>query len=178
MRKPLLWLPKRKEKTLQTYPFIASVSSYSVVPGAWSLPLFSGVQHGLYGGNDDPDLPVSQFIRQGVKLPTRRGFPICRVPKEELIHGDVITGHEFQKDLEARMLPLVLNIGEISGRKIHLIAHFISGLFLSRPRCFDCGPIRAKINFLYWSLCHIHSPSYILLFTFLSGYVYIVPLIS
>ena len=178
MRKPLLWLPKRKEKTLQTYPFIASVSSYSVVPGAWSLPLFSGVQYCLYGGNDDPDFSVGQFICQGVKLPARRGFPICRIPKEELIHGDMIAGHEFKKDLEARMLPLVLDIGEIAGRKIHFVTHFVSGLFLSRPRCFDCCPIRAKVNFLYWSLCHIHSPSYILLFTFLSEYVYIVPLIS
>ena len=76
------------------------------------------------------------------------------------------------------MLPLVLDIGEIAGRKIHFVTYLIAGLFLSCPRCFDCCPIRAKVNFLYWSLCHIHSPSYILLFTFLSEYVYIVPLIS
>ena len=94
------------------------------------------------------------------------------------IKHHMIAGHEFKKDLEARMLPLVLDIGEIAGRKIHFVTHFVSGLFLSRPRCFDCCPIRAKVNFLYWSLCHIHSPSYILLFTFLSEYVYIVPLIS
>ena len=36
--------------------------SYSVVPGAWLLPLFSGIQHSLYGSNDDPDFPVCQFI--------------------------------------------------------------------------------------------------------------------
>lgn len=76
------------------------------------------------------------------------------------------------------MLSLVLNIGEIAGRKIHLVTHSVAGLFLPRPRCFNCCPIGAKVNFLYWSFCHIHSPSYILLFTFLSGYVYIVPSIS
>ena len=36
--------------------------AYSVVPGAWLLPLFSGIQHSLYGSNDDPDFPVCQFI--------------------------------------------------------------------------------------------------------------------
>ena len=168
----------QRKKRYKLYPFIASVSSYSVVPGAWSLPLFSGAQHGLYGGNDDPDLPIGQFICQDGKLPTRRGFPICRIPKEKLIHGDVIAGHELKKDLEARMLPLVLNIGEIAGRKIHLVPHFVAGLFLPRPCCFYCCPIRAKVNFLYWSLCYIHSPNYILQFIFLSGYVFIVPVIS
>ena len=81
--------------------------------GAWSLPLFSGVQHGLYGGKDNPDLPVGQFICQSVKLPACRGFSICCVPKEELIHRDMIAGHELKKDLKAWMLPLVLNVGEI-----------------------------------------------------------------
>ena len=145
----------QRKKRYKLYPFIASVSSYSVVPGAWSLPLFSGAQHGLYGGNDDPDLPIGQFICQDVKLPARRGFPICRIPKEKLIHGDVI-----------------------AGRKIHLVPHFVAGLFLPRPCCFYCFPIRAKVNFLYWSLCYIHSPNYILQFIFLSGYVFIVPVIS
>ena len=101
------------------------------------------LQHGLYGGNDDPGLPVSQFICQGVKQPARHGFSVCRIPKEELIHEDMIVGHELKKDLEAGMLPLVFNIDEIAGRKIHIIAHFVAGLFLSRPRCFDCCPIRA-----------------------------------
>ena len=89
-----------------------------------------------------------------------------------------IAGHEFQKDLEARMLSLVLNIGEIAGRKIHLVTYFIAGFFLSCPRCLDCRPIRAKVNFLYWSFCHIHSPKYILLFLFSLGYAYTVPLCS
>ena len=95
------------------------------------------------------NLPVGQFICQGVKLPARRGFSVCRIPKEELIHGDMIAGHELKKDLEARMLPLVFNIGEIAGRKIHLIAHFVVGLFLSRPRRFDNCPEGLEIVFFY-----------------------------
>lgn len=76
------------------------------------------------------------------------------------------------------MLSVVFNIGEIAGRKIHLVTHFVAGFFLPLPRCFDCGPIRAKVYFLYWSLCHIHSPSYILLFPFLLGYVYMLPIMN
>lgn len=64
------------------------------------------------------NLPVGQFICQGVKLPARRGFSVCRIPKEELIHGDMIAGHELKKDLEARMLPLVFNIGEGSQSEV------------------------------------------------------------
>ena len=107
------------------------------------------LQHGLYGGNDDPDLPVSQFICQGVKLPARRGFSVCRIPKEELIHEDMIAEHELKKDLEAGMLPLVFNIGEIAGRKIHLIAHFVAGLFLSRALRLDSCPEGLEIVFFH-----------------------------
>ena len=38
--------------------------------------------------------------------------------------------------------------------------------------------IRFEVIFFYWSFCHIYSPCYILLFPFLLGYVYTVPLIS
>ena len=43
-----------------------------------------------YGGKDNPDLPVGQFICPSVKLTACRGFSICCVPKEELIHRDMI----------------------------------------------------------------------------------------
>ena len=76
------------------------------------------------------------------------------------------------------MLPVILDISEITGRKIHFVTYLIAGLFLSCPRCFDCCPIRAKVYFLYWSFCHIHSPSYILLFLFSVVYVYILPIIN
>lgn len=123
-------------------------------------------------------LTKRQLICQGVKLPTCRGFPVCCIPKEELIHGDMIAGHEFKEDLEAWMLSLVFNIGKITRRNIHFVAHLVSGLLASLPRLFDSCPKGLKIVFLYWSFCHIHSPSYILLFIFLSGYVYTVPVMS
>ena len=90
----------------------------------------------------------------------------------------MITGYELQKDLDARMLPFILYIGEIAGRKVHLVPDFVAGLLSPFPRCLDCVPIREQVDFLYRPLCHIHSPNYILLFTFLSGYVYTVPLYS
>ena len=102
------------------------------------LPFFSGIQHGLYGGNDNSDFPIGQFICQSVKLSAQRSFPICRIPKKKLIHGDMIAGHELKKDLEARMLSLILNIGEIAGRKIHLITYFVTRLLLSCPRRLNC----------------------------------------
>ena len=76
------------------------------------------------------------------------------------------------------MLPVILDISEITGRKIHFVTYLIAGLFLSCPRCFDCCPIRAKVYFMSWSFCHIHSPSYILLFPSLLGCVYIFPIID
>ena len=76
------------------------------------------------------------------------------------------------------MLPVILDISEITGRKIHFVTYLIAGLFLSCLRCFDCCPIRAKVYFLYWSFCHIHSPSYILLFPSLLRHVHTFPIID
>ncbi len=46
------------------------------------------------------------------------------------------------------------------------------------PGCLNCFPKSLKVVSWYWSFCHIHSPYYILLFTFLFGYVYTVPINS
>ena len=46
------------------------------------------------------------------------------------------------------MLPVILDISEITGRKTHFVTYLIAGLFLSCPRCFDCCPIRAKVYFM------------------------------
>lgn len=127
-----------KKKRYKLHSFIAFLILCPVVSGAWLLPFFSGIQHGLYGGNDNSDFPIGQFICQSVKLSAQRSFPICRIPKKKLIHGDMIAGHELKKDLEARMLSLILNIGEIAGRKIHLITYFVTRLLLSCPRRLNC----------------------------------------
>ena len=46
------------------------------------------------------------------------------------------------------MLPVILDISEVKGRKIHFVTYLIAGLFLFCPRCFDCCPIRAKVYFM------------------------------
>lgn len=38
---------------------------------------------------------------QSVKLPTRNRFSVCRIPKQELIHGDMIAGNQFKKYLDS-----------------------------------------------------------------------------
>ena len=115
---------------------------------------------------------------KGIKLSTRRGLTLCCVPKEKLIYGDMITGHQFKEDLETRMLPFIFNIGKIAGRQIHFIPDFVAGfLFLVSCR-FERLSKRRKIIFFDWSFCHIDSPYYILLFTFLSEYVYTIPIDS
>ena len=50
-----------------------------------------------------------------------------------MIHRDMIAGHKLKKDLKAWMLPLIFNIGEISGRKIYFISHLVAGLFAALP---------------------------------------------
>lgn len=166
---------------LQTYPFIASFNPYSVVPGAsffitLSIGLF--IQHSLYGGGDDPDFLFIQTIEQRIKLSASRGFPVRSISKEKLIHGNMIPGNQLKEYLEAWMLSLVLNIGKITGLEIHFVSHLVAGFLAPGSRFFDCRPEGLKIVFLYWSFSYIHSPSYILLFLFSSGYVYIVPIIS
>ena len=80
-----------KKKRYKLHSFIAFLILCPVVSGAWLLPFFSGIQHGLYGGNDNSDFPIGQFICQSVKLSAQRSFPICRIPKKKLIHGDMIS---------------------------------------------------------------------------------------
>ena len=109
-----------------------------------------------------------------ITLPAGRGLAVCVIFKEELIHRDMIAGNKLKENLKAWMLSLIFNVGKISGREIHFVSHLVPGLLASVPCRFDCVPKGLKIIFWYWSFCHIHSPYYILLFTFLSGYVYTV----
>ena len=94
--------------------------------------------------------------------------------KQDGYHPD----EKFKENLETRMLPFIFDIGKIAGRQKHFIPDFVAGLLLLVSCRFNCLSKRRKIIFLYWSFCHIDSPYYILLFTFLSEYVYTVPIVS
>ena len=71
-------------------------------------------------------------------------------------------------------VPVVLYIRKVAGRDKHFVAYFLAALFPARSRCLYRCSKSLKVIFWYWSFCHIHSPSYILLFLFSVGYVYIV----
>lgn len=58
----------------------------------------------------------------------------------------MIAGHEFQKDLDARMLPFVFNIRQIPRREEHFIPHLVAGLLTLGSRFFNRSPIRAQVN--------------------------------
>ena len=59
-----------------------------------------------------------------------------------------------------------------------VIAYFLAALLAPFTRCFDCFPKSLEVVFRYWSFCHNYSPYYILLFTFVFGYVYTILLIG
>ena len=58
------------------------------------------------------------------------------------------------------------------------VAHFLAALLAPCPRRLYRCPKSLEVVFWYWSFCHNYSPYYILLFTFLLGYVYTVLLVS
>ncbi len=73
---------------------------------------------------------------------------------------------------------LILNIRKVARGYIHFVAYLFPAFLAPFPGCLNCFPKSLKVVSWYWSFCHIHSPYYILLFTFLFGYVYTVPLNS
>ena len=54
----------------------------------------------------------------------------------------------------------------------------LAAFLAPRPRSFYRFSKSLEVIFFYWSFCHNYSPSYIVLFLFSLGYVYIVHSIS
>ena len=128
--------------------------------------------HFFCGSSHDSEPGIAHIVQERVKLAALRGFFGLIVREEKLIHRNVVTGNKLIKDLEAWMLPFILDIGKIAGRDIHLVTYFLAAFFSPFPSLFDCCSKRLKVVFWYRSFCHINSPNYILRFTFLFGYVY------
>ena len=84
---------------------------------------------------------------------------------EERKHIDVVAG-------------AILRDGKVARRDKHFVAHFLAALLAPCPRRLYRCPKSLEVVFWYWSFCHNYSPYYILLFTFLLGYVYTVLLVS
>ena len=86
--------------------------------------------------------------------------------------------NKLKKDLQTGVLSFILNIRKVARGNIHFITYLFAAFLASCPRSFYRFSKGFEVIFFYWSFCHIYSPSYILLFPFLLGYVYTVPLIS
>ena len=97
---------------------------------------------------------------------------------KELVYGYIVTEHKLKENLQTGVLPVVLYIRKVAGRDKHFVAYFLAALFPVRSRFLYRCSKSLEVVFWYWSFCHIHSPSYILLFPFSVGYVYTVLSVS
>ena len=93
---------------------------------------------------------------------------------EKFIYGNVKKGDELVKGVEAGVLAPVLNIHDGARGDKHFVAYFLAPCPRRLYRC----PKSLEVVFRYWSFCHDYSPYYILLFTFLLGYVYTILSVS
>ena len=74
----------------------------SVVPGTRLFPLLSGVQKGPRCCYNDSDFRIIQVIGQVVQLAACRGLAVRCLPEKDLIHGNMVARHKFQKDMDTR----------------------------------------------------------------------------
>ena len=133
-------------------------------------------RHFFCGSCHDPESGIAHIVQKRIKLAALRGLLGFIIREEKLIHRYIVTGNKLIENLEARMLPFILNIGKIARRNVHLIAYLLATFFAFFTSRLNCCPKRFEVKFWYRSLCHLNSPSYILRFTFLFEYVYTVPL--
>lgn len=73
------------------YLFIASLIPYSI----FSLAVRSCVQQGLRRCREDFDFRIRQLVQQRFKLHTLGGFSCCFFAVKNLIHGDMVAGHQL-----------------------------------------------------------------------------------
>ena len=76
------------------------------------------------------------------------------------------------------MLSLILNIGKITRREIHFVAHLVPGLLASVPCRFDCVPEGLKVVLWYWPFAIFIHPVTFYCSSFFLEYVYTVLIIS
>lgn len=152
-----------------------TIVGYSVQPFIRKSVFFAfNFHHFFCGSCYDPQPSITHAVQKRIKLAALCGLLGLVVQEEKLIYRYVITGNKLIENLETWMLPLVLDIGKIVRGNIHFVAYFLVALFAPFSDFFDCCPKSLEVIFLYRSFGHIYSPSYILRFTFLFGYVYII----
>lgn len=69
----------------------------------------------------------------------------CLIREKELVYGYVITGYKLIEDLQARLLPFVLNVRKIAWGNVHFVAYFLAALIPACPRRFYRLPESCKV---------------------------------
>ena len=166
-------IPAEKENAIETQHFHSVLSTYSILV----FVLFD-FRYFLCRSSNDTQALVAHAVKQRIKLSPLRGFLGVITWKEKLVYRNVIPGNEVIENLQTRLLSFVLDIRKVTRGDKKLVAYLFAAFSVFISRGFNGSPESLKIIYWYWSFCHIHSPYYILQFTFPFGYVYIVPIIS
>lgn len=83
---------------------------------------------------DEINEKVVALSIKGGKLTAAGSLVCCFIREKELVYGYMITGYKLIENLQARLLPFVLDIRKVSGRYVHIVAYILAGLAL----CHSC----------------------------------------
>jgi hypothetical protein len=134
-----VFLPKQsKRKTLQSSLKAATLFL------AYSVFLFDFCNLFRRCGYNPYPL-IAHTVKQRVELPPLRRFLGCLIREKELVYGYVITGYKLIEDLQARLLPFVLNVRKIAWVNVHFVAYFLAALIPACPRRFYRLPESCKV---------------------------------
>ena len=103
--------------------------------------------HFFCGSCHNSEPGIAHIVQERVKLAALRGFFGLIVRKEKLIHRNVVTGNKLIEDLEAWMLPFILDIGKIAGRDILSSLTFLRLSFRSFRASLIAAPNALKSYF-------------------------------
>ena len=155
-----------------------TIIGYGVQPFRKSIFFAFNFHHFFCGSRHDSEPGIAHIVQKRVKLATLRGFFGLMVREEKLIHRNAVPGNKLLENLEAWMLPFILNIGKITRRNKHFVAYLLTTFFALFTSRLNCCPKRLEVIFWYRSLCHHNSPNYILQFTSAFRYVYSIHIIT
>ena len=62
----------------------------------------------------DMQTALAQIVKQGIKLTAAGSLVCCFIREKELVYGYMITGYKLIENLQARLLPFVLDIRKVS----------------------------------------------------------------
>ena len=106
-------------------------------------------RHFFCGSCHDAESGIAHIVKKCIKLAALRGLLSFIIREEKLIHRYIVTGNKLIENLEARMLPFILDIGKIARRNVHLIAYLLATFFAFFTSRLNCCPKRFEVKFWY-----------------------------